>query len=98
MEKNKRFDKFETRVLIIGAGIAGKKLLKDILDNKKLHIKPMGFIDDDPKKISKIIFDVSVLGNISQLEHYIKLLNIEKVLIALPSADGTVVSTIFKRC
>ena len=34
------------KVLLVGAGVAGKDLLKAIRQNKSLNIQPLGFIDD----------------------------------------------------
>lgn len=37
-------------VLIIGAGDAGEKILREIFENNQLHYRVIGFIDDDPQK------------------------------------------------
>ena len=39
-----------TKVLIIGAGDAGEKILREIMDNNTLHYDVVGFIDDDVQK------------------------------------------------
>ena len=38
------------KVLIIGAGAAGEKILREIIENYQLHYNVIGFIDDDPGK------------------------------------------------
>ena len=38
------------RVLIIGAGAGGEKILREIIENPQLEICVAGFIDDDPAK------------------------------------------------
>ncbi len=86
------------KILIVGAGVAGKELLKEIKKHKELNIDPLGFIDDDKKITGKTITKVPILGNIKSLKTHIKNLHIDKVFIALPSVDGTVISNVLKIC
>ena len=37
-------------VLIVGAGDGGRLLLREILRNPELGYRPVGFVDDDPRK------------------------------------------------
>jgi UDP-GlcNAc:undecaprenyl-phosphate GlcNAc-1-phosphate transferase len=52
------------RVIIYGAGRGGEILLREILNNKDLGIRPIGFIDDDNRKVGKKIQGYPVLGNL----------------------------------
>lgn len=38
--------------LVIGAGSAGTMVVRQLLNNHDTELKPVAFIDDDPKKIS----------------------------------------------
>ena len=49
LEKNSCEDK--KRALIVGAGSAGITILREIQTSDKLHIYPVGFIDDVPNKL-----------------------------------------------
>ena len=51
------------KAIIYGAGKGGEILLREILNNKVHHIKPIGFIDDDPKKIGKKLYGYPIMGN-----------------------------------
>lgn len=86
------------KVLIVGAGVAGEELLAEIKKHKELNISAVGFIDDDKDKIGKKINSLPVLGNRASLKKYIKRLAVNKVLIALPSIEGNVISDILKTC
>ena len=44
-----------SRVLIIGAGSAGKLIIKEIFENPNINKLPVGIVDDDEKKIGKNI-------------------------------------------
>ncbi len=84
------------KILIVGAGVAGKELLKEIKKQKELGITVLGFIDDDKKK--KTLAGLPILGNRKSLKTHIKILGIDKVFIALPSVDGEIISEVLKSC
>ena len=87
-----------TKVLIVGAGRAGEKILREILENKMLNYKVLGFIDDDPAKKGLSIHGVRVLGDVSGLADIAARLDIEQIFIALPSADGKTTRRIVDAC
>ena len=80
--------KHRKKVLIIGAGGAGEKILREIFDNYQLHYDVVGFIDDDPQKLGRSIHGVSVIGSVEDLFGIVQREEIEEVLIAIPSASG----------
>ena len=86
------------KVLIVGAGIAGKELLIQLDKNLKGVFEIAGFIDDDSKKLGKRIKSIRVLGVINDLEKIIRKENIKEVLIALPSAEGETIKRIIEAC
>ena len=79
---NLKKSKNKTRVLIYGAGSAGRQLLTSLENN--LEMKVAGFLDDDPQFHRQIILGQTVYDplNISRL---IVKKNIHLVLLALPS-------------
>ena len=76
------------RVLIVGAGDAGEMMVREMMRQKDSEYHPAGFLDDDLSKIKKRIHGIKVLGPISAMEDSIKKLNIDEVLIAMPTASG----------
>jgi FlaA1/EpsC-like NDP-sugar epimerase len=76
------------KVLIIGAGNAGEKMLREIFDNYHLHYDVVGLIDDDSQKQGRSIHEVPVMGAVKDLRAIVKREDIEEVLIAIPSASG----------
>lgn len=86
------------KVLIMGAGVAGKELLKEIKNHKALDIEPLGFIDDDKSKKGEVVDGLTILGDRESIKTYIKTLAIDKLFIALPSVDGAVISDVLKIC
>lgn len=86
------------KVLIVGAGAAGEKILREIFENYQLNYNVIGFIDDDPEKQGRSIHGVHVLGNIDKLSYILEKAEIEEILIAIPSASGDQIRHIVKAC
>ncbi len=74
-----------TKVLIIGAGEAGSRLIDDIKKNHKLKYEIVGIIDDQKEKLHKLINGVEVLGSIKNTKKIVEKYNIDKVVLAIPS-------------
>ncbi len=87
-----------TRVLIIGAGDAGEKILRETIDNYKLNYEVVGFIDDDPQKQGRTIHGVRVLGTVERLPKILKRETVHQILIAVPSANGDQIRRIVDAC
>lgn len=86
------------KVIVIGAGVAGKQLLQEIKKNKKLDLQVVGFIDDDRKKQGKKVLGVKILGRRAEISDEIKKHGVEEVLIALPSVQGRVIREVIDEC
>ncbi|MEN6487443.1 MAG: nucleoside-diphosphate sugar epimerase/dehydratase, partial [Smithella sp.] len=86
------------RVLIIGAGDAGEKILREIIENYQLHYKVIGFIDDNPSKKGKSIHGVPILGNVDSLPVILDQEEVQEILIAIPSATRDEIRRIVDAC
>ena len=80
------------RALIVGAGESGTLLARDLIHNNA-KLKPIGFIDDDPKLHGRIIASLKVLGGKDILSNIIDKELVTSVLIAMPSATGEQISS-----
>jgi UDP-GlcNAc:undecaprenyl-phosphate GlcNAc-1-phosphate transferase len=69
-------------VLIYGAGHGGQVLLKEILDNSRLGVKPVGFIDDDTTKVGKRLYGYPVMGTGADLENILEKGSIHGLIIS----------------
>jgi len=76
------------RLIIIGAGDAGEKLLREIMENRNLHYHVVGFVDDDPAKLNRTIHGIPVLGTLDDLEGIVEASGIDELIIAIPSASS----------
>lgn len=82
------------RVLIVGAGLAGRKTFEQIKKEHRSDILVVGFVDDDLKKQKTLIGGVPVLGTIDNIPRLIKTENIDQVLISTPSVGGEFVTRV----
>lgn len=93
-----RNDAPQKRLCIVGAGDAGEKLLREIIDNPKLKYNVVGFIDDHPGKLGNTIHRVPVLGPIQDLKDIVLAQDIEEIIIAVPSATAMEMRRIVEHC
>jgi FlaA1/EpsC-like NDP-sugar epimerase len=90
--------KSRKRLLIIGAGDAGEKMLREIRDNPRLNYEVIGFLDDDPKKKGMGIHGVQVLGSIPRIHDMAYRDEMDEILIATPSASAKQMRKIIEAC
>ena len=74
------------RVLIVGSGNAGEMLARDILRNRHDAYHPVAFVDDNPKRIGRDIHGLPVAGTSSDIPELIEKLEIDLIMLAIPSA------------
>ncbi|MBA3327448.1 MAG: polysaccharide biosynthesis protein [Solirubrobacterales bacterium] len=85
-------------VLIVGAGDGGRLVLREILRNPALGLKPVGFVDDDPTKRRLRVDGVRVLGTTGDLPKVLDESEPDEVTIAIPSAPGIVRANVVRAC
>lgn len=88
----------KSRVLIVGAGETGVKVLREIRAHPEKGYVPIGFVDDDLKKQGKSIRGIEVLGTIDELSQISQWRRIDEIVIALPSAPGSRIREIVQQC
>ena len=87
------------RILIVGAGDGGRLVLREIMRNPELGLKPVGFVDDDPLKAGQRIEGVKVLGSTDgELGRVLDEVEPDEVTIAIPSAPGTLRARVVRAC
>jgi FlaA1/EpsC-like NDP-sugar epimerase len=74
--------------LIVGAGSAGEMLVRDLLRDKAYGYHPAAFVDDDVAKQGRDVHGVRVLGDCNALSRLVVALQIDVILIAIPSASA----------
>jgi FlaA1/EpsC-like NDP-sugar epimerase len=86
------------RVLIAGAGAAGTMVAREMARNPQLGFHPVGFLDDDPNKLSKQLGGVPVVGRIARLQDIVASYRIDEVIVAMPTAPGAKLREVVNLC
>lgn len=86
------------KCVIVGAGDAGEKMLREINENRFLDYEVVGFIDDDPTKKRRSIHGIRVLGSVDEMQNVLMRNNVQEILIAIPSATGEQMRRIVDAC
>lgn len=76
------------RLLIIGAGVAGRQVVQQINTENRSDIDIVGFVDDDLAKQGKRVAGVHVLGTIDALSRVVRQEHVNQVLISTPSVGA----------
>ncbi len=91
------FQQTNEKVMIVGAGTAGEAIVRDLLKTFPA-LRPVVFIDDDPKKIGRDIQGIPICGGIDKVEKMVKKYQIDRILIAIPSANASKMRRILSFC
>jgi len=97
-QRRKRPNGHGRRILIVGAGDAGSMIAREIQHNPQLNLTPVGFIDDDARKHHMQIYGLPVLGGQEDLPLLVGQYQIDRVIIAMPTAPGKVIRQVATLC
>jgi len=86
------------RLLLIGAGAAVERVLRELQSNNSLPYLPVGLIDDDPSKTGLSIHGVVVYGQLDDLNEHIIRTRAQELLISIASASGQEMKRIVGLC
>ena len=85
-----RMNIWKENLIIIGAGRTGVEVAEGIGKESHLGYNIIGFLDDDPDKIGRMINvngkKYKVLGKMRHFNKFISLINVTTVIIAIPSS------------
>ena len=88
-------------VLIVGGGEGGRLVVRELVRSPQLAMRPVGFVDDDPRKHGiKDEYGLRVLGTTSEedLSRVLDEVEPDEVVIAIPSAPGTLRARVVVAC
>lgn len=95
--KNYRIAKNGEPVLIIGAGVSGNLLFKDMQNNFDLRYNVVGFVDDNLNLRGKFLQNTPVLGTTEDISDIVKNTGATKIFIAIPSASSDEIAKIVEK-
>ncbi|OPJ55321.1 UDP-N-acetyl-alpha-D-glucosamine C6 dehydratase [Alkalithermobacter paradoxus] len=87
-----------SRVLIIGGGVAGALVIKELFNNPQIKKFPVGIIDDDNTKLGRAIHGVPVLGDRQRIKEIVGKKKVDEIIIAIPSMSKSEKSKLIEMC
>ena len=97
-KNSKRDDHDCKRVLLVGAGSAGKMILTDTLKRNPRQERIMAIIDDNSNKWNRYIDGVPVVGGRDDILSSVEKFGIDSIYVAIPSASKEDVRDILNIC
>ncbi|MBO4637520.1 MAG: polysaccharide biosynthesis protein [Clostridiales bacterium] len=85
-------------VMIIGAGSAGRMLIREFKGSDKLNQKVVCAIDDNPGKIGRMIEGVRVVGTRKYIIDAVSEYKVDIIVLAIPSASNADKKAILDIC
>jgi FlaA1/EpsC-like NDP-sugar epimerase len=83
-------------VLLIGAGRLGVNTANQL--RAAIQLRPVAFLDDDPKKIGLLVSGLKVLGPVSMLSAVVGRYRVEQVVVCIASPPREMLRRIFAVC
>jgi len=88
----------DERIMLIGAGEAGRVILHEILSTHKVTGKVCCIIDDNSTKWGKQMNGVPISGGRDRIEELVQKEKITQIIFAIPSASAAAKREILERC
>jgi FlaA1/EpsC-like NDP-sugar epimerase len=86
------------RILVIGAGSLGERLVREIALTPELNYEVVGFLDDDPDKRGRSLHGKSVLGAVADVARVVRERDVEELCIAVSRASAEQMRAIVDAC
>ena len=77
----------EKKVIIYGAGDSGYLLIKELLQNHRHELRPIGWIDDDTAKHNMFLYGYKIYGGKNELLNICQKIKPDMVLISTKAID-----------
>lgn len=84
------------RAVLIGAGLAGVAVAKDLAS--RADIRAIGFLDDDPRKAGALINSLPVLGPLSLLPSVVREHDVQEVIICIAKIPRATLKRLWAYC
>ncbi len=100
LERNRLLESrtYTGRVMLIGAGSAGRLILRDIQNAKEVSDRVCCIVDDDKAKWGRYIDGVKIVGGRDEILYNVEKYKIDKIFLAIPSASSQAIRDILDIC
>ena len=95
---NRNVSNVKQRVMVVGAGAAGSRLIKSIAEDPSSEYNTVCVVDDDAAKIGMKIRGIRIEGPCSEIPVLCEKHRVDTIILALPSADKEHTDKILDYC
>ncbi|WP_449355152.1 polysaccharide biosynthesis protein [Virgibacillus natechei] len=88
----------QKRTLIVGAGSAGAMIARQLKNENNAEMLPVAFVDDNENKQKMQLYNLSVLGKVKDIPDIARDMQIEHIVIAIPSLRNGALEKIVVQC
>ena len=92
------YEEGQDRIMVIGGGAAGQTLIQELVNSRRFHTKVCCVIDDNEAKQGKYLRGVKIMGGRDDIRYLAHELQIDEIIVALPSASQSQVKEILQIC
>ncbi|MCD8364746.1 MAG: polysaccharide biosynthesis protein [Clostridiales bacterium] len=86
------------RVMVIGAGAAGRSVVKELIQTNEIDYRPCCIIDDNSNKWGRFVEGVPVVGGREDISSMAKKYQIDQIYFCIPSASAKLRKEILDIC
>lgn len=86
------------RVVVFGAGEAGRQLIRSMLFEPNSGFRPVALLDDDTELHGRAVAGVRVLGGRADIERVAARQSADMLVLAVPSADASLTAAVAGTC
>jgi FlaA1/EpsC-like NDP-sugar epimerase len=86
--KRRRAARGGARIIVLGAGVSGAALVRDMIEAPHARLVPVALLDDDPRLQGRLCHGVPVLGPFDRLPEIARRLAADRAVLATPHAPA----------
>lgn len=86
------------KVMIIGAGAAGRTVVRELQQSSKTNTVPCCFIDDNPNKWNRFVEGVPVVGGREDIPKFVEKFGISEIYFCIPTVSAEEKKNILDIC
>lgn len=79
--------RYQKKILIVGTGSTAALIATEIKNHSTRYGEVVGFIDEDDRKLNKVIAGIKILGNYYDIGGVVYRHRIDEIILASPTAD-----------
>lgn len=88
-QNDQTFNKeYRDHIMIIGAGVVGQTLIKELINSDKMNVKVCCIIDDNPNKIGKHLEGIPIVGDRNDIVKMVEEYAVTRIIYAIPATTG----------